>query len=42
MISPARFLFNGGQTPSIWNQKMLNDSHISVIKYFENSHDVFP
>lgn len=42
LISPARFLFNGGQTPSIWNQKMLNDSHISVIKYFENSHDVFP
>ncbi len=41
LISPARFLFNAGQTPSEWNKKMLNDEHIKVVKYFKDSHDVF-
>lgn len=27
MISPARFLFDAGQTPKAWNEKMLNDKH---------------
>lgn len=42
LISPARFLFNAGQTPTEWNIKMLNDEHFSVIDYFSNSRVVFP
>lgn len=41
LISPARFLFNAGQTPQDWNKKMLNDEHIRVVDYFENSKEVF-
>lgn len=32
-ITPARFLFNAGKTPKQWNQKMLNDSHLTVMFY---------
>lgn len=42
LITPARFLFNGGYTPKDWNKKMLNDSHFKTINYFPNSQDVFP
>lgn len=42
LISPARFLFNAGLTPLEWNQKMLNDTHFKVVKYYKDSHDVFP
>lgn len=42
LISPARFLFNAGLTPKVWNQKMLSDEHISVVRYFHDSSDVFP
>ena len=42
LISPARFLFNAGQTPSEWNEKMLNDEHFAVIDFFKDSRDVFP
>ncbi len=41
-IHPARFLFNAGKTPKEWNQKMLNDEHYKVVKYWSNSADVFP
>lgn len=41
LITPARFLFDAGKTPSVWNKKMLNDKHFKVIKYFENSKDIF-
>ncbi len=41
LITPARFLFNAGQTPKKWNEQMLNDKHIKVEKYFSNSKDVF-
>lgn len=41
LITPGRFLFNAGQTPSEWNQKMLKDPHFKVVKYYENSNDVF-
>lgn len=41
MIHPARFLFNAGKTPKDWNQKMLNDSHFKVLKYVQNSTEVF-
>ena len=42
LITPARFLFNAGQTPKVWNDKMLSDTHFKVIKYFEDSKEVFP
>ncbi|MFU0557706.1 Eco57I restriction-modification methylase domain-containing protein [Gardnerella swidsinskii] len=35
LITPARFLFNAGKTPSEWNKKMLNDTHLRV-PFFEN------
>lgn len=41
LITPARFLFDAGKTPTRWNKKMLNDSHFKVIDYFPNSKDVF-
>ena len=42
LIMPARFLFNTGQTSKSWNKQMLNDSHLTVIDYFDNSKDIFP
>lgn len=41
LISPARFLFNVGDTSKDWNYKMLNDEHFKVVSYFPNSQDVF-
>lgn len=41
LISPARFLFNVGDTSKDWNYKMLNDEHFKVVRYFPNSQDVF-
>ena len=41
LIHPARFLFDGGSTPKEWNRKMLNDSHLTISKYFANSSDIF-
>lgn len=42
LITPARFLFNAGQTPKIWNQKMLNDEHFSILYYEADASKVFP
>lgn len=42
MIHPARFLFNAGLTPKKWNAKMLNDPHLKVIYYEQDSSKVFP
>lgn len=42
LITPARFLFNAGQTPKDWNKKKLNDPHFKVLKYIENATSVFP
>lgn len=42
LISPARFLFNAGSTPKAWNTKMLNDEHIKVVYYEQDSSKVFP
>ena len=41
LITPARFLFNAGATPKTWNQKMLNDKHFKVLKYEQDSSNVF-
>ncbi len=42
LVHPARFLFNAGSTPKDWNEKMLNNPHFKVIKFDEDSADVFP
>ena len=42
LITPGRFLFNAGQTPKKWNQKMLNDEHLKVVMYEQKSGEVFP
>jgi hypothetical protein len=42
LISPARFLFNAGSTDKRWNQKMLQNKHIKVLYYEQNSSVVFP
>lgn len=41
LITPARFLFNAGQTPKPWMKKMLSDKHIKVIFYKQKSSEVF-
>ena len=42
LIHPSRFLFNAGQTPKKWNEKMLSDNHFRVLKYEENPRVFFP
>lgn len=42
LIHPARFLFNAGNTPKAWNEKMLNDPHFKVLKYETDSSNIFP
>lgn len=42
LIHPARFLFDAGSTPKVWNGKMLNDEHFKVLHYEANSTAVFP
>ena len=41
LITPARFLFNAGQTPKSWNHEMLNDEHFSVLKYESDASKIF-
>lgn len=41
LITPARFLFNAGQTPKVWNDKMLNDKHFKVLQYDADASKVF-
>ncbi|MDT2811763.1 Eco57I restriction-modification methylase domain-containing protein [Vagococcus lutrae] len=42
LITPARFLFNAGKTPKAWNRKVLNDEHLKVVYYQQDSSKVFP
>lgn len=42
LITPARFLFNAGQTSKEWNKKMLNDEHLKLISYYPDSKTIFP
>lgn len=42
LITPARFLFDAGQTPKAWNKKMLTDNHFKVLKYIDDAAKVFP
>lgn len=41
LITPARFLFDAGQTPSWWNKKMLNDKHYKVLSYEQDGTKIF-
>ena len=42
LITPARFLFDAGQTPKKWNEKMLNDEHLKVLHFEDDGSKVFP
>ena len=42
LIHPARFLFDAGNTPKLWNQKMLNDPHLKTLFFEQDSSKVFP
>lgn len=41
LITPARFLFNAGKTPKVWNKKMLADPHLKIVQYEPDSGKVF-
>lgn len=41
-IHPGRFLFNAGKTPKEWNEKIINDEHFELFKYWPKSDDAFP
>ncbi|MCD7785900.1 MAG: Eco57I restriction-modification methylase domain-containing protein [Oscillospiraceae bacterium] len=41
LITPAHFLFNAGQTPKAWNNKMLDDEHLKVLYYEPDAEKVF-
>ena len=41
LITPARFLFDAGKTPKVWNEKMLEDEHLKVEYYEQDSSKVF-
>lgn len=42
LITPARFLFDNGNTPKAWNEKMLNDKHLKVMLYEPIAQNLFP
>lgn len=42
LITPARFLFNAGATPRVWNKKMLENTHFKVLSYASEASDIFP
>lgn len=41
LVTPARFLFNAGQTPKKWNKERLSDPHFNVPYYEQDSSKVF-
>ena len=41
LIHPGRFLFNAGSTPKKWNKEMLNDPHLKIVYYEQDSSKVF-
>lgn len=41
LITPARFLFDAGQTPKEWNRKMLEDPHYKVVAFESDASKVF-
>lgn len=41
LITPARFLFDAGQTPKAWNKRMLENEHFKVLYYEPNASKIF-
>ena len=41
-ITPAKFLFNVGKTPKQWNNEMLNDEHLKLVKLEMDVQKIFP
>lgn len=41
LVTPARFLFNAGQTPKKWNKERLSDPHFKIPYYEQDSSKVF-
>lgn len=41
LITPGKFLFNAGNTSTKWNNKMLNNPHLKVLKYEPNGRKIF-
>ena len=41
LITPARFLFNTGQTSKEWNEQMLADVNLKVVSYYSDSKEIF-
>ena len=41
IISPAKFLFNAGNTPATWNKKMLEDKYLRVVMYEPDIKKIF-
>ncbi len=42
LVHPGRFLFNAGQTPKAWNQKMLSDPSLKILYFEPDSSKIFP
>ncbi len=42
LITPARFLFNNGNTPKKWNEAMLLDEHFKVVLFESDGSKIFP
>lgn len=42
LITPARFLFDTGNTPKNWRRKMLSDEHFKVLVYEDDATKIFP
>ncbi|MBM7709747.1 Eco57I restriction-modification methylase domain-containing protein [Enterococcus lemanii] len=42
LITPARYLSNAGATPKNWNEKMLNDEHLKITYFEQDSSKIFP
>lgn len=42
LVTPARFLFNNGNTPVQWNKAMLSDKHFKVLTYERDGSKFFP
>lgn len=41
LITPARFLSKAGATPKLWNEKMLSSHQFKILKFYEESADIF-
>ena len=42
LIHPARFLFHAGKTPKDFNERILNNKHIKIVRYESDCRKFFP